>query len=179
MPDVSSSLSSSDQTAMQPPMDTSVTDAKSVIDLLFAEQLLTKEQYDEIKVKSATAGQSPTQVLQSMHIVAEDKIAQAQAKLLGIPYISLATVSFSPQALGFLARGVVDRFLLIPFAYDDKTKTLSVAMANPIDLDAIGFIRQKTGLIIKTFAAGFFAARFDINYAPHAFDEHLFLKRLN
>ena len=146
MPDVPSSLSSSNPAAVP-------TDAKSVLDLLLEEQQLTKEQYEEIKVKSATQGQSPISILESMHIIGDDKIAQAQATLLGIPYVSLATMSFSPQALGYLSRAVVDRFALIPFLYDDTTKTLSIAMANPVDLDAIAFVRQKTGLILKTYAA--------------------------
>lgn len=146
MPDVSSSSLLLNQTVDS-------TDARSVIDLLFSQQQLTRDQYEEIKVKSASGGKSPTAILQEMHIVSDDKIAQAQAQLLGIPYISLATVSFSPQALGFLSRAVVDRFSLIPFSYDDKEKTLSIAMANPVDLDAISFVRQKTNLIIKTFAS--------------------------
>lgn len=154
MPDVQSSVSSSNQPIAPASVATAMaSEAKSVIDLLYAQQLLTKEQYEEVKVKSVSQGQSATQVLQAMNIMSDDKIAQAQAQLLGIPYISLAAVSFSPQALGFLSRAVVDRFALIPFLYDDKTKTLSIAMANPIDLDAIAFVRQKTGLLIRTYAA--------------------------
>lgn len=127
--------------------------AASLLDLLRSERLLTEEQYQQVKVKVATAGQSPATVLKSMGFVSEEKIAEAQAEILGIPYISLSTVSFSPQALSFLPRVVVERFSLIPFNYEEKTKTLSIAMANPIDLDALGFVRQKTGLIIKSFAA--------------------------
>ena len=128
-------------------------DETSLLDILHSEHFLTNEQYEAVKIKSASGGQSAVDVLQSMHIVSEAKIAEVKAKLLGIPYISLSTVAFSPQALSFLPRSVVERFSLIPFSYEDSTKTLSVAMANPVDLDALGFIRQKTGLLIKTFAA--------------------------
>jgi len=125
----------------------------SLLDILHSEHFLTDQQYEHIKVKSATAGQSPVDVLRPMHLVSEATIAEAKAKLLGIPYISLQTVAFSPQALNFLPRSVVERFSLIPFSYEESTGTLSVAMANPVDLDAIAFIQQKTGLIIKSFAA--------------------------
>ncbi len=128
-------------------------DEKSVIDVLLEENLLTKEQYEDIKVKSATLGQSPTVILKSMNVVSEEKVSEAAAKILGVPYISLSTISFSPQAVSFLAKAVVERFLLIPFLYDEQTQTLSVAMANPIDLDALAFVRQKTGLNIRSFAA--------------------------
>ena len=130
-----------------------IADAKTAAEILLDEHLLTQEQYEEIKVKSASKGQSMDKILESLQIVDASKFAEARSKLLGMPYISLKTASFSPQALGFLSRGVVERFLLIPFLYDDKTKTLSVAMGNPVDLDAIEFVRQKTGLNIRTFVA--------------------------
>ncbi|HYM64895.1 MAG TPA: GspE/PulE family protein, partial [Candidatus Sulfotelmatobacter sp.] len=86
-------------------------------------------------------------------IVPEEKIAEAKAKLMDIPYIDLNTASFSPEALGFVPRAVAERFSLIPFAYDDKNQTLSIAMSNPVDLEAVTFVREKTNLTIKTFAS--------------------------
>ncbi len=130
-----------------------IEEAKSIVDVLFIDHIITKEQYEDIKVKSASTGKSREAILLAMHLVDDEQIAQARAKLLGIPYISLSTISFSPQALNFLSQAVVERFKVIPFSYDDKTKTLSIAMANPVDLDAIAFIGQKTQLIIKSFAA--------------------------
>jgi len=130
-----------------------IEDAKSIIEVLFMENVITQEQYDEIKVKSALTGESRESILESMHIVSEDDYVKARAKLFGIPFISLTSTSFSPQALSFLPKAVVERFKLIPFAYDDKTNVLSIAMANPVDLDAISFVTQKTGLAIKSFAA--------------------------
>lgn len=130
-----------------------LSEAKTATDILYTQNLLTKEQYDQIKVKSATTGQELDQVLESMHLVGDDKYAEARAKLWGVPYIELRNTSFSPQALSLLPRAVVERFLLIPFLYDDNTKTLSVAMANPVDLDALEFVRQKTGLNILSYAA--------------------------
>ncbi len=138
---------------VQPAPPVSATIGESVTDLLFRENLLTKEQYDDIKLKSATTNRSTDEVLDEMHIVDEAKIAEAKAQMLGVPYINLATASFSPEALSFIPRAVVERFQLIPFLYDDKTKILSVAMSNPADLDALSFIQQKTGLTIKTFAS--------------------------
>lgn len=126
---------------------------KSLLDILLSEHLLTTEQYQDIKVKSVNQNLNEEVVLRSLSLISEQKIAEAKAKLLGIPFISLEGTSFSPQAISFLPRAVVERFLLIPFMYDEKSKTLSIAMSNPVDLDAISFVRQKTGLDVKTFAA--------------------------
>lgn len=124
-----------------------------LLDTLLSEHVLSQQQYDEVKAKSATTGISIEETLSSLHIVDDNHIAEAKAKQLGIPYIALATTAFSPEALSFVSRPVAERFHLIPFFYDDKQKILHIAMANPVDLDALQFVRQKTGLIVKAFAA--------------------------
>ena len=125
----------------------------TILDVLTSQHLITPQQLEEIKVKSASLGKSYEEILTSLNIVSAEKITEAKAKLLGIPFISLSSTSFSPQALSMVPRAVAERFLLIPFLYDEKTQVLSLAMANPVDLEALEFVRQKTGLIIKTFAA--------------------------
>ncbi|HEX7042809.1 MAG TPA: ATPase, T2SS/T4P/T4SS family [Patescibacteria group bacterium] len=140
-----------------PPPDaeffSTATGSKSILDILLDEKVLTPQQADEVRVESATQNKSIEEVLIEKNITNGGKIAEAKAKMLGVPYISLATASFSPEALSFIPRAVVERFQLIPFMYDGSTKTLSVAMANPVDLEAQQFIRQKTGLVINAYAA--------------------------
>ncbi|MDO8639738.1 MAG: ATPase, T2SS/T4P/T4SS family, partial [bacterium] len=126
---------------------------QTVLDVLLSEHLISPAQYEEVKVKSASEGKSIEGIISSLNIVSEEKLTEAKAIVLGIPYISLSNVSFSPQAMGLIPKSVAERFNLIPFMYDDKTKTLSIAMGNPVDLDAISFVKQKTGVNIKTFAA--------------------------
>ncbi len=127
--------------------------AKSIVDVLFEDNILSQDQRDDIKVKSAVSGKNMDEILLSLNIVSEEQIAEARAKLLSVPFISLSSLSFSPQALSFLPRAVVDRFQLIPFHYDEDAKSISIAMSNPVDLEAISFVRQKTDLEVKAFAA--------------------------
>ncbi len=129
------------------------TQPRSISDILLQEHLLTPQQYSDIKLKSASQGVSDEEIINQIGVVSEEKLAESKAKMLGIPFISLETTSFSPQAISFVPQAVVQRFNLIPFYYDEQTKTLSVAMANPVDLEALTFIQQKTGLAIKAFAA--------------------------
>ncbi|MDP3726718.1 MAG: ATPase, T2SS/T4P/T4SS family, partial [bacterium] len=126
---------------------------QTIADILLSEHHITQPQYDEIKVKSASQGKSAESIIELENLVPQEKLAEAKARLLGIPFIALGNTSFSPQALSFIPRAVAERFALVPFLYDEKTKTLSVAMGNPVDLEAISFIQQKTGLTIKSFAA--------------------------
>jgi type IV pilus assembly protein PilB len=126
---------------------------KTLLNILLEDNLITQTQYDDIKVKSASQGVSSVSILESMDIVPEKKLAEAKAKLLGVPFISLETTSFSPQAISLISKAVVERFSLIPFLYDEKERSLSIAMSNPVDLEALQFIAKKTGLTIKSFAA--------------------------
>ncbi|MCL6096172.1 MAG: GspE/PulE family protein, partial [Patescibacteria group bacterium] len=130
-----------------------IQEERNILDILLLEHLLTPEQYNDIKVKSASQNKSYEEILTLSGIVSPQRVAEAKAKILGIPFISLETTSFSPVALGFIPRAVAERFLLIPFLYDENTRTLSIAMADPVDLEALQFVRQKTGLNIKTFSA--------------------------
>lgn len=136
------------------PSDTQTpTKNQTLSDILLADHLLTQEQYNDVKVKSATQNVSDESILTSANYVTEQNLTEAKAKLLGIPFIDLESTSFSPEALAFVPRAVAERFSVVPFMYDDKIKTLSIAMANPVDLDALSFVRQKTGLVVKSFSA--------------------------
>lgn len=126
---------------------------RTISDILLSDHFLTPQQFAEIKVKSASQGMTDEGYIRSARILGEDKISEAKAKLLGIPFISLSTASFSPQALSYIPRAVAERFQLVPFLYDEKAKTISIAMANPVDLDAITFVQQKTGLNVKVFSS--------------------------
>ena len=126
---------------------------KTLLDILLLDNLITQEQYNDIKVKSTSQGVTSTSIIESMNIIDEKKLAAEKAKLLGVPFISLETTSFSPQAISLIPKAVVERFSLIPFLYDEKTKSLSIAMSNSVDLEALQFVAQKTGLTIKSFAA--------------------------
>lgn len=125
----------------------------TLLDTLVAQNSLTSAQANDIRTKSALEGKSVEELLNATKMLPEEKIAEAKARVLGVPYISLATTSFSPQAISLLPRAVVERFALVPFFYDERIQTISIAMANPVDLDAIEFVRQKTGMSVRTFAA--------------------------
>lgn len=126
---------------------------QSLLDILAAERLLTPQQINDVKLKVAAQGVTDESVITANRMVSEEKLAEAKAKMLGIPFVAIENASFSPEALGLISEAVVQRFNLIPFLFDRKTNTLSIAMGDPVDLEAITFVRQKTGLNIKAFAA--------------------------
>lgn len=138
----------------------------NLLDVLYNDHLVSQEQYKDIKVKMATLGMSDEEVVKREHIISEEKLSEAKAKMVGVPFVSIENASFAPEALGKVPEAVVQRFNLIPFLFDPKTNTLSIAMGDPFDLEAVSFVRQKTGLNIKAFAASPSAvkAAIDVQY---------------
>lgn len=128
-------------------------DKRSITDIIFAERLITPEQYSDLKVQAANKGESIDKVLHDSKLIPEEKYYEARAKLINVPFIALATLPSSPEALGFVTKPVADRLNVLPFAYDKELNSLSVAMADPLDLDAINFLRQKTGLALTIYQA--------------------------
>lgn len=124
---------------------------KSVGDILVDEGILKPEQVNQLKVEAAKRGVDMGKLILEAQIVSEDRYYEALAKLYNIPFASVSTLPFSPEALGSIPRSVAERFKLIPFAIDDNAKTLSVVMANPLDMDSLNFISQKSGKQIRAF----------------------------
>ncbi len=123
----------------------------SIGDILVEEGLLRPEQITQLKVEAAKRGIDMGKLIIEAQIVSEDQYYEALAKLYNIPYASVTTLPFSPEALGAIPRSVAQRFKLIPFAVDDDANNLSVVMANPLDIEAISFIGQKSGKQIRAF----------------------------
>lgn len=132
-------------------MDAQNTSQNSVADVLLAEKLLDPVKYSELKVESANKNVNVDRLILDSKIVPEDKYYEARAKLIGAPFVSVALLPFSPEALSFIQKPIAERFHLIPFLFDKQDSSLSIAMADPLDIEAINFIKQKTGQAVKIF----------------------------
>ena len=126
---------------------------KNVALILLEEKLITLDQYNKLKTESLNLNISVDRALLDSKIVSDEKYYEARSKLIGAPYVSITTLPFSPEALTFIPRAVADRFNIIPFAYDKERNTLSVAMSDPLDLETVNFLKQKTNVTISTFQA--------------------------
>ncbi len=124
---------------------------RSITDIVFSEKLITAEQYSSLKVESANKGVHIDQTLLESKLIPDEKYYEAKAKLINVPFVSIGTLPSSPEALGFVTKAVAERLKVVPFAYDKDRNSLSIAMADPLDLDALNFLRQKTGITILVY----------------------------
>lgn len=122
--------------------------AASVVDILVNQKAVTAEQVEAARAESISTGVEVEQVLVTKGWVGEEALSKAKAQFYHIEYVNLAEVGVAPEALNLIPEGVAQRYLMLPFAIDKANNSLSVAMANPLDLKAIDFVEKKTGFRI-------------------------------
>lgn len=123
--------------------------AKSLADVLIAQGALDEARAKQIKLAEIQTGTSQEEIVKQQNLVSESQLVKAKATLYNIPYVDLETTPASPEAMATLQQEVAQRFKVFPVSVDKVGKQLVLAMADPLDLTAIEFIEQKTGLRVK------------------------------
>ncbi len=128
-------------------------DSLSITKRLFSKKLLNADQVKKVELQFASSGQPEETILKDLGLVEEKEIAKAKGELFNIPFVSLQEVGSAPEVLALIPKSVAERFTLIPFAISGDGKELSVAFANPWDLEAIEFVEAKAAKKIKVYLA--------------------------
>ncbi len=124
-----------------------------LLDTLVANGKISQEQYEQIKWENLDTGRLLEDLLVEHNFVSDEDLTRAKSQIYNIPFVDFSQVGVSPEALNLLPRPVAERYLVFPFALDEKENSLSVAMANPLDLAAIEFLGKKSAKKIIPFFA--------------------------
>lgn len=127
--------------------------ALSLADILVSQGVLPAERAKEIKLAEIQTGTPQEDLLKKQNLVSDDALVKAKAQLYNIPFVDLGLVPVVPEALAVLPQEVASRFKVFPVSVDKVNKSLVLAMADPLNLTAIEFVEQKTGLRVKPEAA--------------------------
>ncbi len=125
----------------------------TLADILVGLGALDKTRADQVKLAEIQTGSKQEDIIKKSQLVSAEKLIEAKAKLYNIPYVDLTSAPIAPAALATLSSEVAEKFKVFPINIDREGKTLTLAMADPIDLSAIEFVEQKTGLQVKPVAA--------------------------
>src|SRR5260221_5143291 len=135
------------------PTSTPQTDAvRTLADILVSLGALDPGRAKQIKLIEIQTGRPQEEIVKSQNLVTEDALAQAKAQIYNIPFMDISAIPVSPEALSVVPQETALRFKIFPISVDAATKTLVIAMADPLDLTAIGYIEQKTGYQIRPYA---------------------------
>lgn len=126
-----------------------LSNTQSLEDILFKQGLLTQDQISAIKLESINLGKPTEKIIMEHNLVSADKMVEAKAVLLNVPFARLENIGISAEVLNLIPEPVARRYHLIPF--DIKDGQLHVAMEDPLDIQVIQFIEDKSGMRIKPF----------------------------
>lgn len=121
---------------------------QSVIDILVNQGKLPSETAQQISYDQINSSQTAEQIIEEKQLVSEEDLTKARSEFYGVPFIDIDNIGVSPEALTQIPEGVARRYALLPFAVDKAANTLSIAMRDPLDLSAIDFAEQKSGMRI-------------------------------
>jgi len=134
-------------------IDISSEAAKTLADILLAQGSVDEETAKKIKLEEVQTGKSQEDVARDKNYADETALTKAKAELLGTPYIDMDKIPVNPEVLSVLPQEIAQRFKVFPVSIDNATRTLALAMADPLDLTSIEFVEQRTNLIVKPYAA--------------------------
>ena len=128
-------------------------ETKTLVDILFGEGALDVQQVNQIKLTEIQTGAPQEEIIRSQKLVSEKNLVKAKAKLVNVAYVDLTNAPTSPEALALVSQDVAAKLKVIPLHIDPLKRQLDLAMADPLDLSAIEFIEQKSGMTVIPKAA--------------------------
>ena len=113
------------------------------------------------------------QVLKEMGVADDVQIAKALASQLNIPLVRLEDIEIAKEVLSLVPAAIVKSRLLMPFRIIGNK--LLVAMADPLDRDALQDLRFMTGMLIDVAVTpeGDIVEAFQVNFPMEALEEML------
>ncbi len=127
------------------------TSQSTIEDILLKQGLISSDQLSAIKLESINTGQSVETLLSQHNLVPLDKITQAKAQLLNVPFLKIEGKAIGADVLNLIPEAAARRYVVIPF--EKKGDELWVAMADPLDIQIIQFIEKRSGKRVKSFLA--------------------------
>ncbi len=122
-----------------------------VIDDLIKKGIVSKQQFESAREESKNKGLSINKVLISKGIVKEKDIANVISERLGIPFMDLSDYLIDATVIKLIPESIAQRYKLMPLFKIGQT--LTVAMADPQDINAMDQVRLKSGCEIDAVLA--------------------------
>lgn len=118
-----------------------------IVHVLLSRKLITQEQLDEACAIQRIQGGSLQTILIKRGMVHEADLLAAVSQGLGIPPISLARMRLDPSLKHLIPREMATQYQLVPVGC--MGQTLTVAMADPLNVFALDTIATMTGLAVN------------------------------
>ncbi len=124
---------------------------KQLGELLVDLNLITRDQLNHALETQKDKGGLIGQVLVDLGYVSEEAIAQAITAQYGFPYLPLDNYEIDSEIVKIVPKNVAIQYCLIPL--DKIGSNLTIAMANPLNSQAVEDIVLLSGLYVQLFVS--------------------------
>jgi type IV pilus assembly protein PilB len=124
---------------------------KRLSDILMEQELLDTSQLAQALAEQKKSGLPLSRILVEMDLVSEEDIVVALSEQLGIPHIRVDNYNIPPEVIEDVPETLARQYVLIPIS---KTgDTLTVAMADPLNIMALDDLKMFTGRNIEVMVS--------------------------
>lgn len=116
-------------------------------DFLSRENMLTVQQVAQLVQHSRETGQPFEEVVEQSHLISEEDLTAARAKLFNVPFVDLIGKEVPREVLSLIPPELAQNYRMV--AYEKKGDEVSVAMVDPGNfkaLEALEFLARKNRL---------------------------------
>ncbi|MDD5166585.1 MAG: hypothetical protein PHQ57_04265 [Candidatus Omnitrophica bacterium] len=124
---------------------------KQLGELLIERNIINQQQLDKALVAQKERSGLLGEVLVDLGFAKEEDIAQALTAQYGFPYLPLSNYEINPEIINIVPARVARQFMLVPI--DKIGNNLTLAMSNPLNIQAVEDIELLSGCSVQTFVS--------------------------
>lgn len=124
---------------------------KQLGELLLDRGIINQAQLDQALDVQRDKGGLIGEILVELGFAKEDDIAQSLTAQYGFPYLPLGSYDVNVEITGIIPGRVARQYLLVPI--DKIGNNLTLAMSNPLNVQAIEDVELLSGCSVQTFVS--------------------------
>ena len=124
---------------------------KQLGELLIERGIISEQQLDKALILQKDKGGLIGEILVELGFAKEEDIAQSLTAQYGFPYLPLSNYDINPEIVNIVPGRVARQYLLVPI--DKIGNNLTLAMSNPLNVQAIEDVELLSGCSVQTFVS--------------------------
>lgn len=124
---------------------------KQLGELLIDRGIISDEQLAKGLIMQKDKGGLIGEILVELGFAKEEDIAQSLTAQYGFPYLPLSNYDINPEIVNIVPGRVARQYLLVPI--DKIGNNLTLAMSNPLNVQAIEDVELLSGCSVQTFVS--------------------------
>lgn len=124
---------------------------KQLGDLLVERGCINQLQLEQALITQKKKGGLIGEIIVELGFVKEEDIAQALTAQYGFPYLPLSNYEINTEVINIIPARVAKQYLLVPI--DKIGNNLTLAMSNPLNVQAIEDVELLSGCNVQTFVS--------------------------